>query len=383
MKVYLKIALVTILGCGLAACNGLFDKDNTPTPTPLKKFTPEANVKMRWHNHLNFGVGDDYLKLVPALHDDTIYTASKAGVISAIDKDNGKTRWSTDTKTFLSAGPATDSERVYIGGRKGNVVALRQSDGEILWTAQAPSEILSPPAAADGYVLVKTIDGQLTAFSAKDGRSMWHYQQTEPNMILRSGSAPQVVDEVLVAGFANGNLVKLTLPAGNLLWQTTVAVPQGSFAIQRMVDIDANPVISHGRVYVATYQGRIAALELSTGKEAWTHDISSYTGMSLDAGHVFITDAEGQLWAFDKENGQVAWRQTDLENRRLSAPVVMGKNVVVGDGEGYIHWLNNQDGHFVARTRIWGSPILATPVVNNDTLYVLTRDGYLAAYNIT
>jgi outer membrane protein assembly factor BamB len=383
MKYYSKVLVVGALSGLLCACNGFFDKDNTPTPSPLVKFQPEAKATMLWHSHINFGVGDDYLKLVPVMTEDSLYTASRLGEVAAIDKQNGKVLWTSETHTPLSAGPATDKDLVFIGGRSGKVLALRQSDGKIVWTAQAPTEILSPPAANDGYVLIKTIDGQLTAFAETDGHVLWHYQQTEPNLILRSGSTPQIDHDVVVVGFANGNLAKLTLKGGNLLWQTTVGVPQGSFAIQRMVDIDADPVIFNRQLYVATYQGRIAALELSSGKEIWTHDISSFTGLNLDQKRVYVSDASGQLWAFDKESGHVAWRQTELENRNITGPAVMANYVIVGDGEGYIHWMNKQDGHFVARTRIWGSAILATPVVdNNQIAYVLTKDGYLAAFKL-
>jgi outer membrane protein assembly factor BamB len=86
-----------------------------------------------------------------------------------------------------------------------------------------------------------------------------------------------------VVGFANGNLAKLTLQDGSMLWQQIITIPEGSFAIQRMVDIDADPVVFNNRVYVATYQGKIAALDLTTGKIYWTHDISSFTGLTVDS----------------------------------------------------------------------------------------------------
>jgi outer membrane protein assembly factor BamB len=149
-----------------------------------------------------------------------------------------------------------------------------------------------------------------------------------------------------------------------------------------MIDIDADPIIFDNRVFAATYQGHIVSLDLLTGREIWVHDISSYTGMTADAEKIYISDAKSALWAFDRDNGTVRWRQVQLAARNITGPAILGKYLVVGDGEGYLHLLSREDGHFVARIRVNSSPILATPVVNNGILYVLTTDGHLAAYSL-
>jgi outer membrane protein assembly factor BamB len=381
-KSTLKILTISTLGALLSACNGFFDKDNTPNPTPLTQFKAETSTRLKWYSNVNAGVGSDYLKMIPAVGERAIFTADKEGSITATDKINGAILWKQTLQASLSAGTAVDDGMVFIGSREGRVFALRQTDGKQMWSVQVASEVLAPPAASHSTVLVKTIDGQLTALAAKDGQVLWHFQQTEPALILRGGSAPQVTHEDVVTGFANGNLAKLTLNEGSLLWQETVAVPTGSFAIQRMVDIDADPVIYNNRVYVATYQGRITALELSSGKTVWTHDISSFTGLTVDGQRVYVSDATSNLWAFDADTGTVDWRQTQLIARNITGPASFANYIVVADEEGYMHVLNKQDGHFVARTRVNHSSILATPVVNNESIYVLTTDGHLAAYTL-
>jgi outer membrane protein assembly factor BamB len=247
---------------------------------------------------------------------------------------------------------------------------------------QASSEVLAAPAGNHDIVVAKAIDGKLSAFAADDGRTLWHFQQTEPALILRGASAPQVKQDMLVAGFANGSLVKLTLDGGNLQWQASIAHPEGSFAIQRMIDIDADPIIFGRRILAATYQGHIVSLDAQTGREHWVHDISSYTGMVADSNRVYVADAKSHLWAFDIDNGAVNWRQIELEARNITGPADMGDTIVVGDAEGYLHWFSKTDGHLVARVRVNGSAILATPVVDNHILYVVTTDGHLAAYTI-
>lgn len=382
MKKMIKAITLTLFSVSLCACSSFFDKDNTPPPAPLASFTPEASVKTVWSTRTGGGIDNDYLKLVPAIADQQLFTANQNGTVTAIDKTSGKTLWQSDSHISISAGPAAMDGLVVIGGREGSVIAFNPQTGSILWRAKASSEILAAPTGANGIVLIKSIDGNVTAFSKIDGHQLWHYQQTEPSLILRGASVPQISQDAVYVGFANGMLSKLSLQNGGLLWQQTIAIPQGSYPVQRMVDIDANPIIFNGRLFAATYQGRIAALAPSSGSEIWGYDISSYSGMAVDQNRVYVSDASSHIWAFDSESGTVDWRQPKLEARNITGPVIMGNYIVVGDAEGYLHWLSKKDGHFVARVNI-GSGMIAAPVVSNNILYALTTKGYLAAYTVT
>jgi outer membrane protein assembly factor BamB len=378
MKKIMMIAASSLL----CACSGFFDKDNTPSPAELVKFTPTAKIHTLWNVSTGWGAGNGYFTYVPAVTASTVYTASKNGYVIATDKLTGKIRWRIDIHAEISAGPAATDELVIIGSRGGDIIALHTSNGKIAWKARTSSEILAPPAIGHGVIVVKAVDGNLTAFSADNGRALWHYQQTEPTLILRGASAPQINGNTVIAGFANGNLAKLTLQNGNLLWQQPIATAEGSFAIQRMIDIDANPIIEGNRIYTVTYQGRIVAIDFSSGQMIWTHPLSSYTGMTIDDRYVYVTDAKSDVWAFDKNSGKVNWHQTQLEARHLSGPALIGNTIVVGDAEGYLHWLNRNDGHFIARNRVALSGIFATPVTDNTVIYVVTKDGQLAAYSL-
>lgn len=382
MKKILKTIIIGTMSGLLCACT-LFDKDNTPTPSPLVNFTPEATVSKAWSVKTGSGVGKEYLRLTPAMNQQYIFVSNKNGAVAAVDKVHGKRVWEVNTRTKLTTGPTADNGSLFLGTRNGNLLALDQTNGRTLWKTKTDTEILASPAVSHGIVIAKTINGRVSAYAENDGHVLWNYQQTEPALILRGSSAPQVTDDVVIAGFANGNLAKLTVKNGSLLWLQTIAFPEGSFAIQRMIDIDADPVIDNNRIYCATYQGRITALDLASGHPIWTHDLSSYTGMTADNEHVYVSDAKSHLWAFDSQSGSVAWRQTELEARNLTAPVNMGRYIVVGDAAGYLHWLSKRDGHVVARTKVDNSGILATPIAENNALYVVTRKGRLNAYTIS
>lgn len=377
----LKIIPFTVAIC-LSACNGfLFDKDNTPEPVPLTQFTPEIKPHLAWSTKAGSGTDDEYLKFNPAIDGNNIFISSLKGRVTSINKMNGRVNWQTSTDVPVMTGPGVGDGIVVVGSRQGDVVALRQADGRLLWKNTVPGEILASPAVDHGTVVVKAIDGLVQAFSTPDGHKLWSFQQTEPNLILRGSSSPLISDRYTFIGFANGNLAKLTLNDGQLVWMQPVAQAEGAFAIQRMIDIDADPVIYDHNLYAATYQGKISSLEWTSGRPLWSHDLSSYTGMIADANSVYVSDAKSYVWAMDANSGLVNWRQTKLEARVVSGPAIMNDYVVVGDGQGYLHWMSRRDGHFVAREKV-GSSVYAAPIVQNHVLYALTSSGYLFAYTL-
>jgi outer membrane protein assembly factor BamB len=379
----LKKLTITSMMLFLAGCSGFnfFDKDNTPEPKPLKNFTAEIKPQLAWSAHAGTGAGSDQLKMGLALDGRAIYVTNANGVISAIDKTNGQQKWQSATKLDLTTGPGTGSGIVAAGSLYGDIIALRSENGSMAWKAHIPGEILAAPAIQNGIVVVKAVDGHVVALAVSDGHELWSYQEAEPSLILRGASSPVIKDGSVFVGYANGNLSKINLRDGESDWTQTISVPEGGFAIQRMIDIDADPVIYDHRVYAATYQGHIAALKWQSGEILWSHEISSYTGMAASANAIYVTDAQSRVWGLDTATGDIRWRQEDLQYRNISAPALIGQYVLVGDSDGYVHWLNSRTGQIAARVHP-GSSISANPVVENNTAYILTSNGRLYAYQL-
>lgn len=371
-----------VLSSALTACNGFFDKDNTPTPKPLTQYAQTIKVQSLWSTSVGKGAAGDNLKMTPSLDNAAIYCANANGIVTAIAANNGQHLWQIDTDTALTTGTAADAGLVVVGSRHGDVFALDESTGKQRWKTNVKGELLANPVISNSRVIVKTTDGTIKTLDAATGALLWSQQQSEPNLILHAASSPAVHNNAVYAGFANGNLVKMSLSSGQLDWLQPIATANGIFPIERMIDIDANPIAYQDRVYAATYQGNIAALSADSGQTLWTHTLSSYTGMDVDSNAAYITDAQGYVYSFDANSGLVNWRQTDLQYRVLTAPAIMNNTVVVADAEGYVHWLSRQDGHFMGRVSV-GSPLYANPLVNNNVVYLLTNKGNLSAYQLT
>ena len=180
-------------------------------------------------------------------------------------------------------------------------------------------------------------------------------------------------------GFDNGKLYALRSRDGSLAWEATVGAPSGRTELDRMVDVDGQLAVVGGDLYAVGFHGRLVSLSADAGRPAWTREFSSSTGVSIARRQLYLTDEQDSVWALDRLNGADIWRQERMARRQLTTPVQHGDSVVVGDLEGYLHWLSADDGTFVARARVGDEPILVAPIVDGDLLYVASQSGRLTA----
>jgi outer membrane protein assembly factor BamB len=116
---------------------------------------------------------------------------------------------------------------------------------------------------------------------------------------------------------------------------------------------------------------------------AWSRDISSYTGLNAEDAKVYVTHANSAIYALDFSTGKTFWRQGDLKQRRISAPLPMGNLIALGDVEGYVHFLNREDGSFAARLQLENSAIMPQMLaVGSSIIIAQTRKGGIFAISI-
>lgn len=368
-------------GVSRSMSNWMGGEDNAAPPAPLVEFAPTINVKEGWTARLGRGNDEQFLKLSPTVLGDRVYIAERRGRVAVYNAATGKPIWDRDVEALISGGPGVGDGLVLVGTSEGEVLALSEVDGAPRWRTAVSSEVLAAPRAADGVVVVHTGDGSITGLSVAGGDRLWSYERSTPTLTLRGSSSPLLVDGLAIAGIDNGRLVALDLKTGKLVWEAVVAFGTGRSDLERMVDIDSEPLLMDDAVYVASFQGRIAAVSLASGELLWARNSSSYAGLGVDADGVYLTDAEGVVWAFDRESGTTIWKQDKLRARGATAPVPVGDHVVVGDVEGYLHWLRRVDGQFASRVRVDDTSIIAPPVADNGALYAYSAGGVLAAYH--
>ncbi|MCP4128471.1 MAG: outer membrane protein assembly factor BamB [Gammaproteobacteria bacterium] len=377
--------LLLLVGCGsLDPLQLLEDEPNIEPPAELVELKSSIGVRKLWSTSVGSGSSEDRVKLVPYVQGSRVYVADREGVVKALDSSSGRIVWSVEKEGLeISGGPGAGEGLVLIGTSNGEVVALSEQDGSEKWRARVSSEVLSVPKVGRGVVVVHTIDGKLYAMDASDGKLKWVYDRSIPVLTLHGNSSPVISGSAVICGFASGKLISFDLESGQQIWESTIAVPTGRSELERMVDIDGDPVVQSGMVYVATYQGQLAAVVEDTGDVVWRRKLSSYAGLDADFKNLYVSDAEDMVWAIDPKNSSSMWKQSKLRGRKLSAPAVLGEYVVVGDFEGYLHWMSPEDGHMVARTRVGDQPITTPPVIDGKVAYVLGDGGELAAIAIS
>jgi outer membrane protein assembly factor BamB len=386
---------VAISGC--ATIKGWFSdvkKENIQPPTPLTEFAPTLTVQKLWDERVGAGADATGVRMGPFYADGKLYAVGSDGTIAALDAASGHTLWSQhlgkrrgfifhrgkNSERFAGA-PVVEGNLLVAGSLEGMVQAFDAGTGAERWHAAVSSEVIAQPAIADGIVVVRTSDGRLYGFDANDGSRKWVYDRsTVPALSLRGNGAPRVADGVVYAGEDNGRVVALRLADGNLLWEQMLSPGEGRSEIERLQDADGGLVVENGVVYVSAYRGLVAALIAQSGRPLWTHGLSSYTGVAVASTQVYTVDSDSVVWALDLRTGSSDWKQDGLKYRWLTGAATMGDHVVVGDLDGYVHWLAASDGKLAARARLSKHAIQAAPLVVGDIVYVEDIDGRIGAY---
>jgi outer membrane protein assembly factor BamB len=393
-----SVLILVALALALSGCNwlkSLGKKDNVEPPTPLTEFTPTAAVQKLWSEGVGDGEGDSGARLAPTIVDGHLYAASVDGVVEAIDAASGRTIWQKKLGTRKgwlwkrgtnslrwSGGPAVGADLLVVGSLDGDVYALSAQDGSERWHATVSSEVISRPAIGSQIVVVRTVDGRLTGLDVADGSRKWVFDQSVPPLSLRGNSAPIIIGDTVYDGFDNGKIVAVRLADGAPLWAQTLSTGEGRTEVERLADVDGEIVPVGGNIVAVGYRGQMAAISTSNGRPMWTRDVSSYGGAAAGDNVLVLADADGNVWAYDRDTGASLWKQDQLKYRWLGTPAVQGKYVVVGDSEGYVHWLSLDEGKFVARERLGRKPIESAPVIVGDTVYVEDVKGHIAAYSV-
>ncbi len=375
----------------LSGCSLFSGEEDVVKMAPLPKVENQFNPTQVWDKSVGDGVGDYYSNLHPAWQDDTVYVADRFGTVEALDANNGKEKWKVDlsTKTgffssnlsaMLSGGITVQGDKLFIGSEHGEVFALNTKDGSEAWHTQVSGEALSHPVVSDGLVLIHTSNGILQALDQTTGVSKWVVNLDIPALSLRGESAPAVAFGGAIVGGDNGRVSAVIMNQGQMIWQQRISQPSGATEIDRLSDVDTTPVIVNGVVYVVAYNGDLSALDLRSGQIQWKRDIGGVKNLLVDNGRIYLVDQDDRIDAVNTDGGVEIWRQSDLLHRNLTSPVLYDGYLVVGDSEGYLHWINTADGRFVAQQKVDKSGFQTQPIVAGDKLVIQAKKGEVYAF---
>lgn len=375
----------------LSGCSLFSGEEDAVKMAPLPKVDNQFTPTQVWEKSVGDGVGDFYSNLHPAWQGDTVYAADRYGIVEALDAATGKQKWKVDLSTrtgffssnipaLLSGGITVEGDMLYIGSEHGKVFALNSKDGSIAWQTQVAGEALSHPVVSDGLVLIHTSNGMFQALDQTTGASKWEVNLDVPALSLRGESAPAVAFGGAIVGGDNGTISAVIMNQGQMIWQQRISQPSGATEIDRLSDVDTSPVVVNGVVYALAYNGDLSALDLRSGQIMWKREIGGVKNLIVDNGHIYVVDQNDRVVALNTDGGVELWRQSGLLHRNLTSPVLYNGYLVMGDGEGYLHWINTDDGRFVAQQKVDTSGFQTQPVVAGDKLVIQAKGGEVYAF---
>ncbi|WP_394242100.1 outer membrane protein assembly factor BamB [Vibrio astriarenae] len=377
MKKLLRKVLMPAFAIGiLAGCAG---EEDTIIMAPVPEVSNEFSPQQQWTSSIGSGVEQYFSKLTPEYAYGKVFAANRKGLVRAMDPDNGRQIWQTDlegdTSALLSGGILAAYSKLFIGSENGEVIALDEETGEELWRTGVEGEVLAAPIAESNLIIVHTARGMLIALAQDSGEQRWAISMDVPNLTLRGDSRPASVSGGVFWGTANGRLAAAIVENGQLIWQQPIGMPQGATEIDRLVDVDASPIILGSTLYIVGFNGNLVSVDLRSGQPIWKRPYSSANDIATDNRTIFLATDKDHLVAVDARSGTELWVNDQLEHRLLTAPTIIERYLVVGDTEGYLYWIDRETGDFVSKQLVHDSGFAVGPVALDDGYVIVTRNG--------
>ncbi len=359
----------------LLACSG---NARVRKPAELVPVSNQFDLQPVWSTSLG---SSEPFNFHPTVVGDAVYAASRSGKLYKIDLINGNKLWEVSVPERLSIGPGSDGRTTAVVSTEGDVYAYDDT-GKQMWKVSVGSEVLTEPVVAAGIVIIRALDNRFIGLDAQTGARKWTYQRQQSALSLRVGYGMLPIgNEVIVTGFAGGRFGMIAIANGGLIWETPVSFPKGFSEIERLNDVTARPSMEGEIICAVSFQGRIGCGQARTGNLIWFKDYSSYTGTAQSASMVFSANEKSYVTAFATKDGSQIWENTQLTFRGLGEPLAVGKVVLMGDAQGYVHALSQASGEMLARIRHDSSPITAAPIAVGGLILVQSQGGKLAAYS--
>lgn len=383
----LRACAVLLCATALVGCStmkGWFssDKKKAVAPAALVEFQPSATPSRIWSASVGKGEGKIGARQGPAIADGRVFAAAVKGGVHAYDLQTGSRIWSYPSKLLLTGGPGVGDGVVAVGSLDGDVIALDADTGSEKWSAKLANEIIAAPAIGMGMVFVRSNDGRITAFDASSGEQRWFWNHDVPMLSVRGNDTPVLGPGYLFVGNDDGTVVALSANDGRPLWEETIAPQEGRTELSRMADVDGAPVLEDSTLYATSYKGKTMAIDAPSGQPMWISDHGGPGRIGVAPSVLVVSDTVGNVFGLYKNGGSAMWTQPAMVRRNLTAPAIQGDYAVVGDLDGYLHWMTLDTGEFAARSRVGRDRLLSAPRVADGILVVQDVGGKLSAFRL-
>ncbi|VTU32509.1 Outer membrane protein assembly factor BamB precursor [Variovorax sp. PBL-H6] len=366
---FLRATAAALVVATLAACSGTAK----PKPAELPPNPAVLGVRQAW----SIRIPKVAFPLTTDVSGDRVTVASSDGTVTMIDARSGQESWRASVGVPLSAGVGSDGSLVAVITTDNELVALQ--GGKVLWRQRLPAQSYTAPLVAGRRVFVQSADRTTTAWDGQSGRRLWSQQRTAENLVLKRPGVLIAVGDTLVTG-VGGRLVGINPSNGTSRWEAPIAAPRGTNDVERLVDLTGSVSRVGDSVCARAYYASVGCVDTSRGTLLWSKPASGADGISGDDRFIYGTEDNGNVVAWRRDNGERAWQIERFKYRTLTAPLAVGRSLIIGDAAGLVHVVSREDGALLNRLTPDGSPIAAAPVLSGNTVVVVTRNGGVFGY---
>ena len=364
---FLRLPVAMILVALVSGCS-LFGGSNKPQPAELQAFSPVVSARQAWSTR----IGAVNFPLDVNVFGSIVFVAGSDGTVAAIDARTGTDVWRVSVGAPIAAGVGSDGKVAAVVTQSNDVVAIQ--DGREIWRQKLSAQAYTSPFVAGGRVFVLAADRSVNAFDGQTGRKLWAQQRPNEPLVLRQSGVILAVSDTLVVGLA-GRLAGLNPANGTIRWEAPIASPRGINDVERLVDL-VGRVSRDGEIVCArAFQASVGCVNAARGSLLWSKPANGSQGIHGDSRFIFGTESDGTVQAWLRSSGEKAWSTDRLRYRNLTAPLVVGRSVAVGDFAGFVHLLSREDGSVLNRLPTDGSAVAAAPVLAGNTVVAVTRNG--------
>jgi len=363
-----RVPALILLVAALGGCSMFGSGPAKPQPAELQPVTALVSARQTWATR----VGQVNFPLDTGVSGNSVAVASGDGTVALIDAQTGRDVWRHALNTPLAAGAGNDGKVVAVVTKANEIVALQ--DGRELWRQKLGAQAFTAPFVAGARVFVLAADRSVSAFDGQTGRKLWTQQRPNEPLILRQSGVMLAVGDTLVVGLA-GRLAGLNPSTGSIRWEAPIATPRGINDVERLVDLVGHVSRQGDVVCARAFQASVGCVNAARGNLLWSKPANGVQGLDGDDRFVFGTEADGNVIAWRRTDGERAWSTDRLRYRNLTAPLVVGRSIAIGDFTGYVHLLSREDGSLLNRLPTDGTAIAATPVLVGNTLVAVTQGG--------
>ena len=367
-----RLLATLLLTVVFASCSSTKTKPHSPVELPELVENTVAIEELWQYKHKQL----KRLFYKPQLYfsDDTLFFPSRQSLI-ALNKKSGTLLWEKKFPSILASAVAGFAKHIYVIDSEPNLYKIEAATGSVIWQKLLESESLAPVSVNESYIVTKLSNGLILALSPEDGSELWRYQ-TENPILMFSGSSRPIIDySASIFSLDNGTILAIDNSLGIPIWSQRITLPEGKSEIERLVDLDSDPILQSGKVIISGYNGNIAALNSNTGKPEWYHSFSTNKDLATYRGMAVAISQKSEITVFNIIKGNELWKSDAFLNRKLSNAVINRDYVIVADFKGYIHFLDRKNGKLLASHRVAKKEAHLPLYLEDNILYLFTRKG--------